>query len=287
MKTKQNKNLLVIGVVLIACFIVIGFSRSIQGRDRSYEIKPEIRLPQYRTDTGRAIDAYERVMDRFMSLTEENLTSVNTDVKDIAKKLVLIDCKLTDISIRMGRIEKFIGIEHSVKPVEKSSKDESDSPELTEDRFDHLIRNCVILDVEGEKSAEEIFRRVSDILAERLKTNGGVLFEKFLRREAGGSTVVQSGFAIPHIVIEGEDKFDVLLIRARDGINFPHAQDPVRIMFILAGSKDQRNYHLRALMAIAQTAQEKDFEKRWWAARDTEAIKNLILLSARKRDIGA
>jgi hypothetical protein len=37
-------------------------------------------------------------------------------------------------------------------------------------------------------------------------------------------------------------------------------------------------------MAIAQIAQEKDFEKRWLAARDTEAIRNLILLSTRRRD---
>ena len=55
-------------------------------------------------------------------------------------------------------------------------------------------------------------------------------------------------------------------------------------MFFLAGSQDERNYHLRALMAIAQIAQEKDFENRWLTARDTEAIRNLILLSARKRD---
>jgi mannitol/fructose-specific phosphotransferase system IIA component (Ntr-type) len=55
-------------------------------------------------------------------------------------------------------------------------------------------------------------------------------------------------------------------------------------MFVLAGSRDERNYHLRALMAIAQIAQESDFEKRWLAARDAEAIRNLILLSTRKRE---
>lgn len=129
METKRNKNLLVIGIVLIVCFVVVGLSRSIQGRDRDYEIKPEIRLPEYRTDTGRAIDAYERVMDRFMNLTEENLTSVDTEVKDISKKLVLIDFKLTDISMRMSRIEKALGIEQSGKPVEQSSKDESNVPD--------------------------------------------------------------------------------------------------------------------------------------------------------------
>jgi len=168
--------------------------------------------------------------------------------------------------------------------------------DIIEDRFDELIRECEILDIQGEENAEKIFRQVSAILAERLGTNEFVLFEKFLHREAEGGTVVQPGFAIPHIVVEGENKFDILLVRARDGINFPHAPDPVRIMFVLAGSKDELNYHLRALMAIAQIAREKlveqrwfaardtHFEQRWFAARDTQGLRNLILLSTRKRD---
>jgi len=156
--------------------------------------------------------------------------------------------------------------------------------DIIEDRFDELIKECEILDIQGEENAEKIFRQASAILAERLGTDEFVLFEKFLHREAEGGTVVQPGFAIPHIVVEGENKFDILLVRARDGINFPHAPDPVRIMFVLAGSKDERNYHLRALMAIAQIAQEKHFEQRWFAARDTQGLRNLILLSTRKRD---
>ncbi len=155
---------------------------------------------------------------------------------------------------------------------------------IIEDRFDQLIRECVILDIQGEENAEKVFRQASTILAERLGTNEYVLFEKFLYREAEGGTVIQPGFAIPHIVVEGENKFDILLVRAREGINFPHAPDPVRIMFVLAGSKDERNYHLRALMAIAQIAQEKHFEQRWLTARDTQGLRNLILLSTRKRD---
>ena len=155
---------------------------------------------------------------------------------------------------------------------------------IIEDRFDKLIRECQILDIAGRRPAEQIFRRVSTILAERLGTDEYVLFEKFLHREAEGGTIIQPGFAIPHIVVEGEKKFDILLVRCRDGIDFPHAPDPVRIMFVLAGSKDQRNYHLRVLMAIAQIAQEKNFEQRWLTARDTGAIRNLILLSTRKRD---
>ncbi len=156
--------------------------------------------------------------------------------------------------------------------------------DIIEDRFDRLIRECHILDVKGRISAEKIFRQISTILAERLGGDKYVLFEKFLHREAEGGTVVQPGLAIPHIVVGGLKKFDILLVRARDGIKFTGVVEPVKIMFVLLGSKDERNYHLRALMAIAQIAQEKDFEQRWLAARDIEAIRNLILLSTRRRD---
>jgi len=156
--------------------------------------------------------------------------------------------------------------------------------EIIEDRFDKLIRNCSILDIKGKTPAEKVFRQVAGILAKRLGADEFVLFEKFLHREEQGSTIVQPGFAIPHVIVEGQNKFDILLIRAVDGIDFPHAGEPIKTMFVLAGSQDERNYHLRVLMAIAQIAQEKDFEKRWLTARDKEAIRNLILLSTRKRD---
>jgi len=122
MKIKENKNLLVVVAILIVCLILIGFSSSIHGGEKIYEIRPEIMLPEYRTDTAHAIDAYERVMDRFINLTERNLTGINTDIKSIAKKLVLIDCKLTDLSIRMGRLENALGIKQTETQAAKTSE---------------------------------------------------------------------------------------------------------------------------------------------------------------------
>ena len=156
--------------------------------------------------------------------------------------------------------------------------------DIIADRFDHLVRKCEILDIEGEQPAEKVFREASQILAERLGTEEFVLFEKFLHREGQTSTIIQPGLAIPHIIVEGHNKFDILLVRATAGIIFPSTDEPVKAMFILAGSPDERNYHLRALMAIAQIAQHKDFEHKWLTARDTETMRNLILLSKRKRD---
>jgi mannitol/fructose-specific phosphotransferase system IIA component (Ntr-type) len=158
--------------------------------------------------------------------------------------------------------------------------------EIIEDRFDGLIRQCEILDIKGKEPAQNIFQMVSRILEKRLDISEYILFEKFLQREQEGGTVIQPGFAIPHIIVDAEDKFEIVVIRASDGIEFPGVTEPIKVMFVLAGSKNERNYHLRALMAIAQIAQEKDFEKRWFAAKGEEGIRNLILLSARRRDGG-
>jgi mannitol/fructose-specific phosphotransferase system IIA component (Ntr-type) len=57
----------------------------------------------------------------------------------------------------------------------------------------------------------------------------------------------------------------------------------VRIAFVLVGSSDQRNFHLRALMAIAHVVQEENFVQRFLAAEHPEQLRDLLLLSNRKR----
>jgi basic amino acid/polyamine antiporter, APA family len=158
--------------------------------------------------------------------------------------------------------------------------------DVTGDRFDQLVKGCEIVDIKSSCPSDKVFRQAANILSQKIGVDEFVLFEKFLYRESESSTIIQPGLAIPHIVVEGENKFDILPVRAVEGINFANTPEPVSAMFILAGSKDERNYHLRALMAIAQIAQEKDFMERWLAARNIEAIRNLILLSTRKREDG-
>jgi len=123
----KNKNLLAVSIVLIVCLIVIAFSDSIHGSEKKYEIEPEITLPEYQNDLSRVINAYERMMDRMMYMNERNFAGINTDVKDISKKLVLIDRKLTELSKKMTRIEKALNIDQPEKPVENTSEVKDDA----------------------------------------------------------------------------------------------------------------------------------------------------------------
>jgi len=156
--------------------------------------------------------------------------------------------------------------------------------EIVEDRFDRLIKNAIIIDIKRPLSAYEAFKQISNELSKRIDVDSGEIFELFKAREELSSTVIQPGLAIPHIIVDGNHKFDIILVRCKDGITFPSAPDPVKTMFVLIGSMDERNYHLRALMAIAQIAQEKDFEKKWLEARNIEQLRDVILLSSRTRD---
>ena len=158
---------------------------------------------------------------------------------------------------------------------------------IVEDRFDQLIKESEILDhrppADQECRAEDIFEIVAHTLSRRLRIEEKTLFDLFMEREKQSSTVIAPGLAIPHIVVPGRGKFDILLVRCKKGIIFPHIPQPVHTLFVLVGSKDERNFHLRALAAIAQIAQDKDFDKNWSNARNVEELRDIILLAERKR----
>jgi len=117
-----NKNLLAVGAVVVCCITVVWFSTSIQGGPKTYELRPQISVPEYRTDAVRAIDAYERLMERYMDLTERNSMRIGTDLKEVMKKLDSINDKLTELSARIARIEKTFGIEQPKPPAKEKPR---------------------------------------------------------------------------------------------------------------------------------------------------------------------
>ena len=159
--------------------------------------------------------------------------------------------------------------------------------EIVEDRFDHLIKRCRILDLKESLTMEEFFREVANLLAKQLNVESKTLYDRLIEREAESSTVIRPGLAIPHIIIEGQRKFEVLLARCKEGVRFPGIEKGVETVFLLVGSKDERNFHLRALAAIAQIAEDRNFNKNWSQARNIEELRNIILLAERKRVGGA
>ena len=156
--------------------------------------------------------------------------------------------------------------------------------QVVNDRFDDIVERCVVLDIGETMTLDEFFRLAAKTMEDRLHLDRSTLLNLFLEKEGKYSSVLIPGLAIPHIVIEGEHLFDVLLARSRDGILFYRDNPPVHAVFILVGTRDERNFHLRALAAIAQIVQDPRFEEKWSKARNVEGLRDIVLLGERRRD---
>ena len=155
---------------------------------------------------------------------------------------------------------------------------------IVEDKFDKLVKECEILDIGKQISSADFFTIVSKKLSERLNIDTNQLLDLFIAREKESTTVIRPGLAIPHIIIKGEHQFDLVIARCEAGINFTDTLTPVYTVFALVGSRDERNFHLQTLSAIAQITQDVNFDKEWLRAKTIEELRDIILLAKRRRE---
>ncbi|MBN1499888.1 MAG: amino acid permease [Spirochaetes bacterium] len=154
---------------------------------------------------------------------------------------------------------------------------------IVEDRFDKIIYETEIIDITSEIDSSKLFKILAKKFSEQFNEDEKELLKLFQERENESTTVLSKGLAIPHIIVPGENSFGILVVRSKLGIKFPGNSDPVKIVFALAGSKDERTFHLQSLMSIAQIIKNKNFIENWMKANNTRSLKNLILLAERVR----
>ncbi len=159
--------------------------------------------------------------------------------------------------------------------------------DIIEDRFDKLIRQAEVLDLKKAMTRDELFKTIAEIVGKKWDISPVNVEMKLKLREEEASTLIYPGVAvphaIPHVIIEGRHRFDIILVRNKHGIKWNEQGDIVYTAFCLIGSKDERNFHLRALMFIAQILQDPNFHKEWMNARDEKELRSIILLTKRRR----
>ena len=151
------------------------------------------------------------------------------------------------------------------------------------DKFDLMIQKADIIDIDKSTDRNLFFENLSSVISEKLNMDNKTIFNLFLAREDKFSTAIYEGLAIPHIIVEGENVFEIIIARSKSGIEFDKNKSKAHIIFALLGSEDERTFHLKALMSIAQIIQNKNFIKNWKKAKTTEDLRNLILLAERVR----
>ena len=154
---------------------------------------------------------------------------------------------------------------------------------IVEDRFDLLLRGATIIDIQENISLGQLFHLIAETFEKNLSLSKEEILIKLKERESESTTVLNRDLAIPHLIFPGQKGFEMVILRATKGIAFSEEFESVKMIFSLAGAKDERNFHLKVLMAIAQIVQNSDFKKRWDQAVSTEELRNLILTTKRKR----
>jgi APA family basic amino acid/polyamine antiporter len=156
--------------------------------------------------------------------------------------------------------------------------------EIIEDRFDDLVTGATILDLEEPMTLDHFLQRIACEMSRNLGIDSDVLVDLLSARELDSTTALRKGLAIPHVVIPGKKRFSLLLARCTGGVDFGGENSPVHMAFVLAGSIDERQFHLRALMAIAEITSAPHFDSMWMKCRDADELRDLVLLAQRRRE---
>lgn len=155
---------------------------------------------------------------------------------------------------------------------------------IIEDRFDKLVKDCEIMDIDKELMLTKFLEIAAKKLARKLTIDYRKLFDALLLREKESTTEIRPGLAIPHIIIEGKHKFNLLIARCESGVNFVDDMPPAYAIFILIGTRDERNFHLRVLSAIAHIVEDANFDRNWLRARNIDELRDIVLLAERRRE---
>jgi len=160
-----------------------------------------------------------------------------------------------------------------------------DRDNIKPDKFDRLVRNAKILDLEGPLEIDQLFEIISENISPEIEIDKEEIFNLLKNRQEDCNTAISPLIAIPHIIIEGSDQFFLMLIRCKEGIKFTSKEDSVKAVFAFIGTKEDRAFHLKTLAAIATLVQQEDFEEKWLNAGDIHYLKDMVLLSKRMRFI--
>jgi F-type H+-transporting ATPase subunit alpha len=151
------------------------------------------------------------------------------------------------------------------------------------DKFDLIVKSSTIIDIDTPCSIQDLFRTAAKELSKTLQVESELIFNKLVEREENSSTALTPLFAVPHFIVPGSNKFQILAVRSKPGIQFSVNAPQVRAVFFLAGTIDERNTHLLSLAAVAQIVDDHDFESKWVNATTTEDLRSVIRSGRRSK----
>ncbi len=155
--------------------------------------------------------------------------------------------------------------------------------ELCLDRFDHVIEAAEVIDIAEPCDPEALLQKLNPVMMAR-GLERPLSLPDFNGDEAAVRCVeIFPGILVAEVPVARSDIFDVILVRSRQGIRFPEAQASMHAMFFFLVGADEEDFHLKAVAALAQVLQDPQFDTRWQHARTPQALKDMIVLTDRRR----
>lgn len=154
---------------------------------------------------------------------------------------------------------------------------------IEQDSFDDLIKQAKIIDIDKAMNFKELLTVVAKSFNEEIGMAEEEIIFRFLERQKMNSSVVSDFLAIPHIVLDGEDKMFLIIVRCKKGINFSEEEQGVKAVFFIGGTREHRILHLKTIASIATLVGQKEFVKNWLSTENLVELKNLMILSNRER----
>jgi APA family basic amino acid/polyamine antiporter len=155
--------------------------------------------------------------------------------------------------------------------------------ELCSDPFEDVMKRALIIDLKIPMEKDKFWHMILDTLTQTYDIQKDLLKNEIEQRELGPASEIMPGVAVSDMVVPGTGFFEMVAVRAIPGINLLNDKAPVETFFMILTSKDKRDSYLHTLAVLAQIAGDFAFEHVWKKAKDEDRLRDVLLLTERKR----
>lgn len=180
---------------------------------------------------------------------------------------------------RLGR-QRFDGLDLELRGIMKEKGLRAEDP------YDEIVVKADVLDIDEPATFEEVTRRASRLLAQRLLIGEDRLAEGFLEGTRVGATPVSGGAALPHMRLNDLETPAMVIVRSAIGLRIDiekpiddeySGDAAVNAVFFLVSPESDPAQHLRVLSQIASHLDNDSFLGKWVDAQNEHELKEILL----------
>ena len=146
-----------------------------------------------------------------------------------------------------------------------------------DDPFAQVVTRARVIDLPADAEWDDLMREAVAHFAREYPAQEAEIRRGLYEASKKGDTPAAEGIALPHVLVEGIEHYEVLMARSKTSLHFPGVAHRVTAVFVLLGAKHDPQQHLRMLAAVARRVEEPDFLARWEKATDGEHLKRILL----------